>query len=309
MLDSGPSWNLVADVQDLLRYHFMQNALLAGTLVAVVAGLMGYFMVLRSASFAGHTLANVGFAGAAGATLVGVTPVIGLLLFGLLAALGIGVLGERSNRGWSRSDVAVGTILTLALGLGLLFERLSTASANYVYAVLFGSVLGISDTDVVEIALTAAATLLVLAVIGRPLLFASVDPEVAAARGVPVRLLTYLFLALLAFAVAEAVQVTGVLLIFALLVTPAATALQITARPASVLALATALALLVTWTGLAVAYYTPYPVGFFITTFAFGLYILAYILARMIRVGMNRFAVWPHTSSHVAESGKVGATL
>lgn len=304
MLDSGPSWNLVTDVPDLLRYHFMQNALLAGTLVAVVAGLMGYFMVLRSASFAGHTLANVGFAGAAGATLVGVAPVIGLLLFGLLAALGIGVLGERSNRGWSRSDVTVGTILTLALGLGLLFERLSKVSANYVYAVLFGSVLGISDTDVIEIALTAAATLLVLALIGRPLLFASVDPEVAAARGVPVRLLTYLFLALLAFAVAEAVQVTGVLLIFALLVTPAATALQVTARPASALALATAIALLVTWAGLAVAYYTPYPVGFFITTFAFGLY----ILARMIRAGMNRFAVWPYTSGHVAESGKAGAT-
>ncbi len=305
MLESGPSWNLVADVQDLLRYHFMQNALLAGMLVALVAGLMGYFMVLRSASFAGHTLANVGFAGAAGATLVGVAPVIGLLLFGLLAAFGIGVLGERSNRGWSRSDVAVGTILTLALGLGLLFERLSTASANYVYAVLFGSVLGISDTDVIEIALTAAATLLVLAVIGRPLLFASVDPEVAAARGVPVRLLTYLFLALLAFAVAEAVQVTGVLLIFALLVTPAATALQITARPASALALATAIALLVTWTGLAVAYYTPYPVGFFITTFAFGLY----ILARIMRAGMSRFTFRSHSSGHVAESGEVGATL
>jgi zinc/manganese transport system permease protein len=275
MLEPTPSWNVVADVQDLLRFHFMQNALLAGTLVAVVAGLVGYFMVLRSASFAGHTLANVGFAGAAGATLVGVAPVIGLLTAGLLAALGIGALGEQSSRGWNRSDVAVGTILALALGFGLLFERLSSASANYIYAVLFGSVLGISDADVTEIALTAALTLLALGAIGRPLLFASVDPEVATARGVPVRLLSYLFLALLAFAVAEAVQVTGVLLIFALLVTPAATALQLTARPAYALVLAVALALLVTWAGLVVAYYTPYPVGFFITTFAFGLYLLA----------------------------------
>lgn len=286
MLDSGPSWNLLTDAQDLLRFHFMQNALLAGAIVAVVGGLVGYFMVLRGASFAGHTLANVGFAGAAGATLVGVAPVIGLLTFGALAALGIGALGEQSSRGWSRSDVAIGTILALALGLGLLFERLSTASANYVYAILFGSVLGISDAEVTGIALTAAVTLAVLALIGRPLLFTSVDPEVATARGVPVRLLNYLFLVLLAFAVTEAVQVTGVLLIFALLVTPAATALQITAQPARALALSLIIALLVTWAGLIVAYYTPYPVGFFITTFAFGLY----LLARAIRAEKGRLA-------------------
>jgi zinc/manganese transport system permease protein len=287
MPEVAPSWNLVADAQEMLSYHFMQNALLAGTIVAVVAGLVGYFMVLRGASFAGHTLANAGFAGAAGSTLVGMPPVIGLLVFGLLAALGIGALGEQSSRGWSRSDVAVGTILALSLGLGLLFDRLSSVSANYIYAVLFGSVLGITAADVTTIALTAAVTLVALALLARPLLFASVDPEVATARGVPVRLLAYLFLALLAFAVAQAVQVTGVLLIFALLVTPAATALQITARPAWALALAVALALLVTWAGLAVAYYTPYPVGFFITTFAFGLY----LLARLLRAGAGRLSM------------------
>lgn len=297
MPDVAPSWNLVADAQDVLSYHFMQNALLAGTIVAVVAGLVGYFMVLRGASFAGHTLANVGFAGAAGATLIGVTPVIGLLVFGLLAALGIGALGEQSSRGWSRSDVAVGTILALALGLGLLFERLSSVSANYIYAVLFGSVLGIADSDVTTIALTAAVTLVALALLGRPLLFASVDPEVATARGVPVRLLAYLFLALLAFAVAQAVQVTGVLLIFALLVTPAATALQLTTRPAWALALGVTIALLVTWAGLAVAYYTPYPVGFFITTFAFGLY----LLARILRAVSRRFSVWGQAGGQAGE--------
>lgn len=301
MLESGPSWNLVADVEDLLRFHFMQNALLAGTIVAIVAGLVGYFMVLRSASFAGHTLANVGFAGAAGATLVGVAPVVGLLAFGLLAALGIGVLGEQSSRGWSRSDVAVGTILALALGLGLLFERLSSASANYIYAVLFGSVLGISDAYVIQVALTAAVALVVLGILSRPLLFASVDPEVARARGVPVRLLSYLFLALLAFAVAEAVQVTGVLLIFALLVTPAATALRITARPAYTLALAVFLALLVTWAGLVVAYYTPYPVGFFITTFAFGLY----LLVRLGRVAFGQASIGRRWSAMRNRSGAV----
>jgi len=285
----------------------MQNALLAGAIVAVVAGLVGYFMVLRGASFAGHTLANVGFAGAAGATLVGVAPLVGLLAFGALAALGIGALGEQSNRGWSRLDVAIGTILALALGLGLLFERLSAASANYVYAILFGSVLGISDAEVTGIALTAAVTLSILALIGRPLLFASVDPEVAAARGIPVRLLNYLFLVLLAFAVTEAAQVTGVLLIFALLVTPAATALQITVRPARALVLSLVVALLVTWAGLIVAYYTSYPVGFFITTLAFGLYLLARTIRaersyrlRVAQQDTNRF-------DHSVLSGKQGA--
>ncbi|HEV8190979.1 MAG TPA: metal ABC transporter permease [Ktedonobacterales bacterium] len=305
MPEGAPSWNLVADLQDLLRFHFMQNALLAGTIVAVVAGLVGYFMVIRSASFAGHTLANVGFAGAAGAALVGVTPVVGLLAFGMLAALGIGALGARSSRGWNRSEVAVGTILALALGLGLLFERLATVSANYVYAVLFGSVLGISDAEVAQIALMSALTLVALALLGRPLLFASLDPEVAAARGVPVRLLSYLFLALLAFAVAEAVQVTGVLLIFALLVTPAATALQLSARPACALALAAAIGLLVTYAGLVMAYYMPYPVGFFITTFAFGLY----LVARITRAGMRWFALRRGDAGQVAANGNVGAAL
>ena len=275
MPDTTFSWNLLADLQDMLSYHFMWNALLAGTVVAVVAGLVGYFMVLRGASFAGHTLANAGFAGAAGATLLGVPPVVGLLAFGLLAALGIGALEEPGARGPRRSDIAVGTVLAVALGLGLLFERLSASSASNIYALLFGSVVGISDADVTEIALTALVALVALALVGRPLLFASVDPEVAAARGVPVRLLGFIFLLLLAFAVAQAVRVTGVLLIFALLVTPAATAAQLTARPLATAALSVLIGLLVTWMGLAVAYYTPYPVGFFITTFAFGLYVLA----------------------------------
>jgi len=278
-IGDGLSWDLLADVEQLLHYHFMQNAFLAGTLVALVAGTVGYFMVLRGQAFAGHTLANVGFAGAAGAALVGLPPVAGLLVFGLGAALGIGALGERQARAAWRQDIAVGTILAFSLGLGLLFARLAATYVQGVYAILFGAVLGISDRDVATIGLTALATLAILALVGRPLLFASVDPEVAAARGVPVRTLSYLFLALLALAVAEAVQVVGVLLIFALLVTPGAIAQQLSARPALAVALSVLFALLFTWAGLAVAYFTPYPVGFFVTTFAFG----AYGLVRLIR--------------------------
>ncbi len=270
-----PSWNPVETLRMLLSYHFMQNAFLAGTFIALLAGPVGYFMVLRGQSFLGHALAHVGFAGAAGAVWLGISPVVGLLVFGALAALGIGALGERGGRLSVESDIAIGTVLVFSLSLGLLFIRLASSYAANIYAFLFGTVLGIRDRDVVVIAVMAALGLLVLAVIARPLLFVSVDPEVAAARGVPVRLLAYAFLLLLALSVAVAVQVIGVLLIFALLVTPAATAQQLTTRPALGIVLSTSLALIVIWLGLSVAYFTDYPVGFVVTTIAFVFFLLA----------------------------------
>ena len=268
------SWDVFADIQMLLHYHFMQNAYLAGTLVALVAGVIGYFMVLRDQSFAGHSLANVGFAGATGAALFGITPVVGLFLAGLLAAVGIQSLNlsARQNR---QSDIAVGAVFTASLALGFLFIHLSTQEyAANVYNVLFGNVLGISDADVRVIVWSTLLLMAVLLFIARPLLFASIDPDVAAAHGVPVRVLSFGYLVLLALEVAVAVQVVGVLLIFALLVTPAAIAQYVTTRPAVSVLLAVALALLFTWVGLAVGYVTPYPVGFFITTFAFATYVL-----------------------------------
>ena len=277
--DVQPSWNLVTDVQQLFAYHFMQTAFLAGTMIALIAGAVGYFMVLRGQSFAGHTLANVGFAGAGGAVLVGWPPVVGLLVFCIGAAVGIGVMGGKQFQTQSGQGVAIGTVQTFALGLGLLFTHLSPSSnAEGIYAILFGAVLGISDRDVYIIALTTVVTLTGLVAIARPLLFASIDPDVAEARGVPVRLLSSVFLILLAFAVAQAVQVVGVLLIFALLVTPAAITQQITANPAAAVGLSILLALLFTWTGLAIAYFTPYPVGFFITSLAFGTYALVRLI-------------------------------
>ncbi len=279
------SWDLLADLQQLFAYHFMQNAYLAGTLVALAAGAMGYFMVLRSQSFAGHTLAKVGFSGALGAALLGFSPVLGLLAFGLGAALLIGMLSAREAKG---QDVAVGLVLAFSLGLGLLFVRLSHFNnSTGIISLLFGSIVGVRDRDLGPIALTTCITLAALVVIGRPLLFASLDPEVAAARGVPVRLLSALFMCLLAFAVAEAVQIVGALLIFALLVTPAAIAQQFTARPALSILLATALALLFTWLGLALGFFTPYPIGFFITSLAFGTYVLVRV-ARVVSGWLNR---------------------
>lgn len=291
------SWNLLADLQMLFHYHFMQNAYLAGTLVALAAGIIGYFMVLRNQSFAGHSLANVGFAGAAGAILFGITPAVGLFLAGLLAAVGIQTLNSASRQN-RQSDVAVGAVFTASLALGFLFLHLAASEyAANVYNVLFGNVLGINDLDVVVIAWSTFLLTSVLLFIARPLFFASIDPDVATAHGVPVRLLSLIYLILLALEVAVAVQVVGVLLIFALLVTPAAIAQQISTRPVVTVLVAIALALLFTWAGLAVGYVTPYPVGFFITTLAFGSYVLVRG-GRLVRVSLIRRHLASHALSH-----------
>jgi zinc/manganese transport system permease protein len=269
-----PSWNLLADLQLLLHFHFMQNALIVGTLVAVLTGAAGYFVVLRGQSFAAHMLSQVGFPGAAAGVLLHVSPVFGLIAFCALAALGIGSLGGRLEAGHRAESAAVGSILAFSLGLGLLFFRLYAGTAQGVYAFLFGTILGISDRDVLVSVVTTVIALAALSVIGRPLIFASVDPDVADARGVKVRALSIGFLLVLALAIAVTVQIVGTLLIFALLVAPGASALELTARPGRGLALSIALSLAFTWLGLAVAYFTVYPVGFFITTLAFVSYAL-----------------------------------
>ncbi|HEY8739853.1 MAG TPA: metal ABC transporter permease [Candidatus Dormibacteraeota bacterium] len=273
----GPSWDLLADLQLLLQFHFMQNALTVGTIVAVLGGAIGYFIVLRGQSFAAHMLSQVGFPGAASAVLLGLSPVVGLLVACVAAALGIGGLGAGVGAGGRRESALIGSILAFSLGLGLLFIRLFSGSAQAIYAFLFGTILGITDRDVVIALIAAVVCLGGLAIVCRPLLFASIDADVAAARGVPVRLLSIVFLVLVAVAVAEAVQVVGTLLIFALLVAPAAAAQRLTARPYLGLALGVLLSLVFTWAGLAVAYFSNYPVGFFITTFAFATYLVIHV--------------------------------
>lgn len=255
---------------NIFQYDFMRNAYLAGTMVAVVAGLVGYFVILRGLSFAGHALSHIGFAGATGAVVLGLSPVFGLLAFTLGSALIMGALGKRV-RG---RDVIIGIVLAWMLGLGVLFLSLYQGYATEAYALLFGEILGISQRDLLVTCLAGAITLLGLAALYRPLLFTSLDEDVAEARGVPTRFVSVAFMLLLALAVSQAVQVVGVLLIFALLVTPAAIAERLTARPALGMLLAAVLALLFTWGGLTLAYYLPYPVSFFITSLAFGSYLL-----------------------------------
>ena len=273
MLEQGPSLDLLSDAQQLLEFHFMQNALLTGTVVAVLAGAVGYYVVLRGQSFAAHTLSQVGFPGAAAAVLVHAPPLLGLVAFSTASALGIAAAGRSLDAGRRTEAAVVGTVLAFSLGLGLLFFRLYAGSAQGIYAFLFGTILGISDGAVAATAALAGACLAALAAIARPLLFASIDADVAQARGVPVRALSTAFLVLVALAVAQAVQIVGTLLLFALLVAAADSAHQLTGRPWLGLGLSVALSLVCTWAGLAVAYFTIYPVGFFVTSFAFACYL------------------------------------
>jgi zinc/manganese transport system permease protein len=282
-------FDLVRVVQELLRYAFMQHAFEAGTIVALSAGVIGYFVVLRGLSFAAHALSHIGFAGATGAVLLGAAPILGLLAFTMSAGAVMGALGQRL-RG---RDVTIGLVMAWSLGLGLLFTALYRGSAQLAIGILFGQIFGISSQDVAVTFVAGAATVLLVLAVYRPLLFATLDEEVAEAKGVPVRALSIAFMVVLAVAVSEAVQVVGVLLIFALIVAPAAIAERFTTRPSRGVVLAAILAVLFTWAGLAIAYYLPYPVGFFITTIAFWSYILARVLSVVIaRRAIGRVRPW-----------------
>ncbi|MFN2569273.1 MAG: metal ABC transporter permease [Candidatus Dormibacteria bacterium] len=290
-----------SDVQQLLEFPFMQNAFKAGTIVAVVAGLIGYYMVLRGQSFAGHTLSQIGFPGAAGAALVGIPPVAGLLLFCVAGACGIAALSTGGGEGRA-APAAIGSVLAFASALGFLFASLYQGFVGGVYAFLFGTFIGISDSQVIILLVAAVLAVAGLAAVARPLLFASVDPDVAAARGVPVRALSVGFLILMGLAVAESAQITGTLLVFALLVTPAATAHQLTGRPAAGAAISVMLAVAFVWLGLSVAYFTAYPVGFLVTTIAFA----AYLVARLTRWGRMVAGRRPGRASTHAGAAVVG---
>jgi len=267
------SWNLAHDASEILEYHFMVNALLAGSVVAVMAGLLGWLMVLRKETFAGHTLSMMAFPGAAGAALIGVPAMWGYFVFCVAGGLAIGRSSAGGRRTWGEQSASIGAVQALALGLGFLFVSLYGGVLGDLDNLLFGTFLGISDGQVLVLLAVAVAAVAVLATLGRPLLFASVDADVASARGVPVRALGIVFLVLLGLAVAETSQVTGVLLVFALLVMPAASAQVVTARPGLSLALTVAIGLVVVWLGLGIAYFSVYPAGFFVTSISFAIYV------------------------------------
>ncbi len=262
----------------MLQFQFMQHAFEAGTIVAVIAGITGYFVVLRRSAFTAHAFSEIGFAGAAGAVLLGIPPLFGLLLGSSAGGLAIAALGRRAQN----RDTQIGIVLAFSLGLGILFISLYTGYATEAYSILFGEILGISSTDVLLTLGFGVAILAVVAAVYRPLLFASLDEDVAEAKGMPMLFLGTVFMLVVAVAVSMSVQVVGVLLIFSLMVTPAATAQQLARRPQRAIVISVAIALAATWIGLFIAFYAPYPVSFFITTFVFGLYLLVRLLNRRV---------------------------
>jgi len=271
------SLNLWQDVQAMLSYGFMRQALLAGTILSIVAGLVGYFVVLRHQAFAGESLSDVAFTGALGGAALGINPLASLLVTTTVVALAMGSFGERLRE----RDVAIGTVLAWVLGLGVLFLSLFTAHVSGTgtgfsgVTILFGNILGISTDQTRIIALVSGGAIFALAVMARPLLFASLDPDVAAARGVPVRTLGLCFMVLLAVTVSEATLAVGALLVFALLLLPAALAHHVTTRPSMTLALAAGLALAFTWLGITIGFYTGYPSSVCISLLAFASYVAA----------------------------------
>jgi zinc/manganese transport system permease protein len=269
-------------VHRLLEYQFMVNALQAGTIVAVMAGVVGWYMVLRRQSFAGHTIAVMAFPGASGAALAGLPTALGYYLACGIAALTIGRAGGSSGRGRGGESATIGVVQVAGLAAGFLFLSLYSGVLEQLETLLFGTFLGIDQNQVLTLLVIAVVVLGVLALVGRPLLLASLDPELARARGVPVGALDIGFLLVLSLAVAATSQITGALLVFALLVAPAAAAQALTPRPGLSLVLSVAFALLVTWVGLGISYFSIYPLGFFVTSLAFGLYVLAQLVRRLV---------------------------
>lgn len=259
---------------------FMRDALMGGTIVALAAGLLGYFIVVRNSAFAAHAVAHIGLPGATGAVLLGVPTGLGLGAFCVGGAIVIGALGKRVDD----RDVATGTILAMAIGLGLLFSSLATKNASTMTNVLFGNLLAISHGQLITFAGLLILLGLCVGFIYRPLLFASVNPLVAEAKGVPVQALSIIFMVLLGLAVTMAVQVVGTLLLFALLVTPAATAIRLSARPLIAMFISMTISVVSVWAGLGLSAMFNMPPSFVIVAIACMVWFVVQLSSRRIRL-------------------------
>ena len=263
----------------ILTSPFMRDALLGGTIVALAAGLIGYFVVIRNTAFAAHALAHIGLPGATGAVLVGLPVAFGLGVFCVGGAVVIGALGKRA----AERDVATGTVLAMAIGLALFFNSLATKASGTMTNILFGNLLAISREQLVGFAGLLILLALSIGVIYRPLLFASINFQVAEAKGVPARGLSIIFMALLGLAVTMAIQAVGSLLLFALVVTPAATAIMLTARPGFAMLISTVISTASVWMGLGVSAMFDLPPSFVIVTIACAAWFLVRVAIHRVR--------------------------
>ncbi len=242
---------------------FMMNAWTTATIVAVVAGVVGYFVVLRGASFPAHAIPKGAFAGAAGASLLGISTLVGLGVFAVLGALGIGWLSRRG-----RHDVVTALALVMMLALGAAFLSRTTQYEPAIYSLLFGEVLGVSSSQIVPTAVLGMVCIAAVATIYRPLMLSSIVPEVAEAKGIRAFRMEILFLLIVALATTMTVPVVGALLIFSLMIGPPAAARCLTSRPVLAMVLSVVIALLTVWLAIAASYQYNWPVGFFVGTLA-----------------------------------------
>jgi zinc/manganese transport system permease protein len=251
---------------------FMVNTWIAASMVAAVAGIVGFFVVIRGSAFAAHALPLSAFPGGAAANLLGVNPLLGLLVFSGLGVIGISQLARSGRR-----DVATALSLIMLLGLGALFLSWTTEYFQAVYALLFGEVLGVSDADLAPVAVLSAVSLALIVMLFRPLLLSSVSPELCEARGVSARLMEVLFLGVVALATTMALPVVGALLVFSLMVGPASAARSLTDRPLRAMLLSAVLAVVTVWAAIALSFVSDWPIGFFVG----GLSALAYGAGRL----------------------------
>ena len=254
----------------------MMNTWITASIVAVIAGMTGFFAVLRGQTFAAHAIPNGAFAGAAGASLLGINVIWGLLVFAVGGALAIGALGGEGRTALrrSRNDVVTALALVLMLGLGALFVSMGSQYAEETYADLFGEVFGISQGEVLPIAALGIVAAAAIAVAFRPLMLTSALPEVAEARGVSTRRADLYFLVVMALATSMTVPVVGALLMFSLMIGPAAAARSVTARPGTALTLSVVIALATVWLSIALSYQTNWPLGFFVGTIGAAFYLI-----------------------------------
>ena len=265
---------------------FMVNAWVTASIVAVIAGVVGFFVVLRGAAFVADAVPQGAFAGAAGASLLGINTLVGLGVFALAGALGIGWLSRKARR-----DVSTALVLVMMLGLGALFLSFTAEYSTQIFALLFGEVLGVSTSEILPIAVLAVVCVLAIAVLYRPLLLSSLAPESAAARGIRLSSVDLAFLVILALAASLTMPVVGALLIFSLMIGPPAAARSLTSSPPLAIVVSVALALLTVWVAIAVSYQTNWPIGFLVG------------VGGAVCYALGRLAAWLRRSRSVAATG------
>lgn len=271
-------WNRIFS-PGLFTQQFMIDTWIGATIVAIIAGMVGFFVVLRGSAFVAHALPKGGFAGAAAAALFGINTVLGLAIFSIGGAFGIGWLSKRG-----RHDVATALVLVVLLGLGALFLNLNDLYAPEIYSLLFGEILGINAADLLDTAILGILCISGLAVLYRPLLFCSVASQTAKARGINIRWIEFGFLGIVGLATAITVPIVGALLTFSLMIAPAAAASYLTYRPMRAILLSIVIAVISVWISIVLSYDIGWPVGFFVATIA----AIIYGAARIFNILKNR---------------------